>query len=144
MSGTERLLCRLLSCGSADLSLLEDVGYDWGDVLEQLDWPDGEGVGFNRLISAVFDVGIIRIREAVDDRACELEAISNERELYDDEEEELRCLRLLDPDNDIRSYLNCLDTHVWLEKNGEFYQMYLADALDSFADNTGFEIHNWR
>lgn len=140
MSGTERLLCELLSCGSEDLSLLEDVGYDWGDVLEQLDWLDGEGFGFNRLISAVFDVGIIRIRGAVDDRVCELETISNERELCGDEVEELRCLRLLEPDNDIRSYLNCLDTHIWFEKNGELYQMYLAHALDSFADNTGFEI----
>lgn len=144
MSRIESLLCELLSCGSADLSLLDDVGYDWGDVLEQLDWPDGEGFGFNRLMSAVFDVGIIHVREAVDDRVCELEAIPNERELCEDEAEELRCLKLLEPDDDIRSYLNCLDTHVWFEKNGEFYQMYLADALDSFVDNTGFEIHNWR
>lgn len=138
MTGTQCLLCEMLSCGTMDLELLDRVGYDWDEVLEQLDWPDGEGFTFNRLMRAVVDVGTIHIREAVDDRICELVAIQNERELDDDEAKEMDALRRLDPDQDIESFFNCLDTHVWFRQNGPVYRRYLSSALDSFEDNVGF------
>lgn len=138
MTGTQSLLCEMLSCGTMDLELLDRVGYDWDEVLEQLDWPCGEGFTFNRLMMAVVDVGTIHIREAVDDRICELASIQNERELEEGEEEELAVLRHLDPDQDIEGYFNCLDTHVWFRQNGPVYRRYLSSALDSFEDNVGF------
>ena len=58
MTGTQSLLCEMLSCGTLDLELLDRVGYDWDEVLEQLDWPDGEGFTFNGLMRAVVGVGI--------------------------------------------------------------------------------------
>lgn len=138
MTGAQRLLCEMLSCGTMDLELLDQVEYDWDEVLGQLDWPDGEGFTFNRLMRAVVDVGIIHIKEAVDDRICELESIENERELDEDEVEEMASLHRLEPDQDIHSYHNCLDTHVWFEQNGSIYRRYLTDALDNFEDNVGF------
>ena len=138
MTGTQSLLCEMLSCGSLDLELLNRVGYDWDEGLKQLDWPEGEGFTFNRLMRAVVDVGIIRIREAVDDRICELEAVQNERELDDDEAEEMDALHRLDPDQDIEGFYNCLDTHVWFSRNGAVYRRYLERSLDSIEDNVGF------
>lgn len=138
MTGTQSLLCEMLSCGTLDLELLDRVGYDWDEVLEQLDWPDGEGFNFNRLMRAVVDVGIIHIKQAVEDRICELEAVENERELDEDEAEEMEALRHLDPDQDIEGFFNCLDTHVWFRQNGSIYRRYLSSALDSFEDNVGF------
>lgn len=140
MTGTESLLCEMLSCGSLDLKMLDDVGYDWGKILDQADWPRDD-IDFNILMRGVIDLGIIEIRDAVGDRIAELEIIAlNERDLDGDEEEELLELRNLDPDNDIESYHNCLDTRVWFEDNGDIYRKYLSKALDKFADNTGFEI----
>ena len=138
MTGTQSLLCEMLSCGTLDLELLDRVGYDWDEVLEQLDWPDGEGFNFNRLMRAIVDVGIIHIKQAVEDRICELEAVENERELDEDEAEEMESLRCLDPDQDIEGFFNCLDTHVWFRQNGSIYRRYLSSALDSFEDNVGF------
>lgn len=54
MSGTQSLLCEMLSCGTMDLELLDRVGYDWDEVLEQVEWPS-EGLDFNTLMRAVVD-----------------------------------------------------------------------------------------
>lgn len=138
MTGTQSLLCEMLSCGTLDLELLDRVGYDWDEVLERAEWPSVE-IDFNVLMRAVVDVGIINIRDAVNDRIGELEASQKAWEgLSDEDFEELEALRGLDPDNDIRSYHNCLDTHVWFEHNGSIYRRYLSSALDSFEDNVGF------
>ena len=137
MSGAQSLLCEMLSCGSMDLELLDRVGYDWYEILDQAEWPI-EGFDFNGLMRAVVSVGIIHIQEAVDYRICELEAFQNERELDENEVEEIDALRRLDPNNDIQSYHNCLDTHVWFNRNGPIYRRYLLGALDSFENNVGF------
>ena len=76
----------------------------------------------------------------MDDRICELEASSNEWELDADEEEELSALRALNPEEDIDSYHNFVDTHVWFENNADVYHTYMQEALDNFAEGTGFEI----
>ena len=138
MTGTQSLLCEMLSCGTLDLELLDRVGYDWDEVLGRLDWPDGEGFNFNGLLRAVVDVGIIHLRRAVYDRLSELEGIENSRELNDEEAEEAEALYHLDPDQDIEDFFNCLDTHVWFRQNGPVYRRYLSSALDSFEDNVGF------
>ncbi len=139
-TGAESLLCEIFSCGSLDLKLLDDVGYGWDEVLDQIDWPQ-EGLDLNDLLRGVFSVGIIKLRDAVGDAICELEAIElNERDLDDDEREALEALRQLDPDNDVQSYHNFLDTHVWFEHHGAVYRRYLKDAVEGFEENTGFCI----
>ena len=44
MNKANELLREMLSCGNMELEYLEDVGYDWNDVLAQLDWPDCDGI----------------------------------------------------------------------------------------------------
>lgn len=137
MSAKEDLLMALLGCGSMDLAMLDDVRYDFDEIIDQLDNKPIQDVGFNGLMRAVVDVGIIHIREAVEERIQELE---DQGGLDDFEVEELEALQKLAPDDDIRSFHNYLDTHVRFETNGDIYRQYLSEALDEFADNTGFEI----
>lgn len=139
MSAKEDLLMTLLGCGSMDLEMLDDVRYDFDEIVDQLDGEPIQDVGFNGLMRAVVDVGIIHIRDALQGRLDELNAADDE-DLGADEREELEALRQLDPDDDIRSFHNCLDTRVWFETNGDIYRQYLSETLDEFADNTGFEI----
>lgn len=146
VSNREDFLMTILNCGILDLKLIDGVGYDWCDIL------DGEVLGelfgdgslhresLNYIMRRVVDFGIEQITTAVSDRICEIEAITNERELDNDEEKELEVLRSLNPDEDIESYHNFIDTHVWFEKNGDAYRTYLEEALDDFAQGTGFEI----
>lgn len=140
MNQKDKLLLAMLSCGTGDLEMLEDVKYDWNEVLEQLDWPDGEEFGFNGLMRAVVDVGIIYIKDAADDRIYELETLVTERDLDEDEKKELEALRSIDPDSDIRGCFNFMDISVWIQNNADVYVKYLQEALDSFTDNTGLQI----
>lgn len=125
----------ILSCGADDLEMLDGFSLDWGEVLDQIDWPQ-YGLGFNDIMRGVFACGIIRIENEIDCHICDLERSCSGEE----EEEELAALKLLNPNEDITAYFNCLDTHVYFRKNGEIYRRYLEYELNNFYDNTGFEI----
>jgi hypothetical protein len=131
------LLTTLLNCGSLDLKLLDDVEYDWCDIIDKT-----EGVrDINALMYEVFQMGYDGIQTKVNDRICELEAIeTNERDLDEDEEQEKAELSELDATEDFESFHNYLDTHVYCVKHWDTYKKYMEDALDEFRDNTGFEI----
>ena len=135
MTNTENFLVSLLDCGICDLGMIEDVNYPWCDILTE-DMP----FSFNYLMRLVVEFGVQQITDAVNYRICELEAIPNERELDPDEQEELTALHSLCPEDDILSFHNYLDTYVWFESHAEVYRAYLQEALDAFADGTGFEI----
>lgn len=135
MSGAESFLCEILSCGTADLEMLDDIEFNWDEVLYQIDWPQ-YGLDFNDIMRGVFACGIIRIENEINCRICDLERNCSGEE----EEEELVALKLLNPNEDITAYFNCLDTHVYLRENEEIYRRYLEYELNNFYNNTGFEI----
>lgn len=137
VSSREDFLMNLLNCGVLDLKLIDDVGYDWCDILSD---GSGQRETLNYIMRRVVEFGIDQLTTAVADRICELEAIPDERELDVDEEEELEALRTLNPEEDIESYHNFIDTHVWFENNADVYRTYLQEALDDFTEGTGFEI----
>lgn len=146
VSSREDFLMNLLNCGVLDLKLIDGVGYDWCDILdgetlgEMLSDGSGRRETLNYIMRRVVEFGTDQLTTAVADRICELEAITNERELDADEEEELEALRTLNPEEDIESYHNFIDTHVWFENNADVYRTYLQEALDDFTEGTGFEI----
>lgn len=146
VSSREDFLMNLLNCGVLDLKLIDGVGYDWCDILdgetlgEMLSDGSGQRETLNYIMRRVVEFGIDQLTTAVADRICELEAIPDERELDVDEEEELEALRTLNPEEDIESYHNFIDTHVWFENNADVYRTYLQEALDDFTEGTGFEI----
>ena len=130
------LLTELLDCGYADLTVLEDCEYDFCDVIEYCK-DAGMSLNLNSLAWSMFQIGIADIRRAVEDRLDELEI---KDELNEEEQEELDALKELDPDEDIESFHNWLDTSVWFSKNGEVYRKYVNEAIDEFAENTGYSI----
>ena len=138
MTGAQSLLCEMLSCGSMDLDMLDFIGYGWDEILDQMDWPR-EGLDFNDVLSAAVSVGIINLKEAVDEKILVLEAAENIHGMLGPEEtEKLEALRRLKPDDDIEGDFNFLATHVWFKNNGPVYRRYLPDAVDEFEDNVGF------
>lgn len=140
VTSQEDLLMNILHCGTLDLALIDKVGYDFCDILEQLEDIPIQQVGFNGLMRAVVDFGIICIKEAVDKRIEELEGCQADGAMSEEEAEELQALKQLNPDEDIQSYHNCIDTNVWFERNAGVYRRYLAEVLDAFCEGTGFEI----
>lgn len=140
ITSREDLLMNLLHCGSLDLAVLDNVGYDFCDILELLDDIPIQQIGFNGLMRAVIDFGIICIGEAIEARIAELQGYQDREDLSDSEKEELQALEKLSPDEDIGSYHNFLDTHVYFEHHASIYRRYLEEALDAFREGTGFEI----
>ena len=137
----EDLLCCLLNCGDLDINLLSDCGYELCDIVDDCKATFGE-VNINNLVRIMFDYGLRDIETAINDRICEIEAVAGERDLDEDEENELEALRGLEPFDDIQSFHNFIDTHIWVDDDGkkETYKKYLQEALDEFEKMTGFEI----
>lgn len=149
ISSRDDFLINILHCEVWGLRLIDDVGYNWCDILDSetlgkmLSGGSRQRDTLNYLMRRVVEFGINQITTAVDDRICELEAIPNDRELDADEEKELSALCALNPEEDIDSYHNFVNTHVWFENNADVYHTYMQEALDNFAEGTGFEIEGW-
>lgn len=149
VSNREDFLMNLLNCGVLDLRLIDGVGYDWCDILNEemihgIARRSGNGsCAINFIMAEVVAFGIDQIETAISDRICELEAIPNERELDEDEEAELSALRTLNPDEDISGYYNCIGTSVCMERNGSLYKRYLSEAIGDFEEGTGLKIEGY-
>ena len=73
MTGAESLLCSLLECGTCDLSILDDVGYDLGEIAEDLQ-SSGIKPTLNAITDEIFTKGQRELKEALDDKISELES----------------------------------------------------------------------
>lgn len=140
LNGRSEFLRELLGCGGFDLELLDDVRYDWAEVLDLLDWPNCGGFSLEELMAAVVTVGIDFIREAIDSRILELEALDEEGGPNRGEEEELFALQELNPSEDIHGCFDGLTSHLWFKKNEEIYREYLSDQIESLEYNTGLRF----
>ena len=137
----EELLMALLQCGSLDLSILDGVGYDLGEIVEELR-AEGLEVTLNLITGEIFRKGQIELEEAV------MEAIEDRKAMMlgcdEDEEERLQEeideLETLDPESDMDWFCNCLDTSCWFAENEEVYRKYLADKIREIEDNMGFSF----
>lgn len=141
MSNKDDLLMYILNCGFLDLPMLEG-DYDWCDVLDaddlqqMLDLRAKGEVVLNYILLRRVEFGLDAIDVALEDRINELRS----RELEDEEFEELDTLMELSPYDDINGYFNCIDTHVWFEKNDTAYLKYLPEAIQDFELGTGLDI----
>ena len=137
MTNRDYLLVGLLNCGTCDLEMIDNVGYDWEDILTyNLDQRDRDfPANLDTLLDYVVDYGIGMLCGAIDNRIADLKLRGSEAS-----EDEITALISLCPDDDIGRYFNCLDTHIWFANNGDIYQKYLADELYLFENGTGFHI----
>lgn len=140
ITSREDFLMQILRCGVLDLKLIDDVGYDWCDILDSDVFENGVPFNLNNVMRLVFEYGFSQIEAAVDSRVDYLEDTEKTYGLSDSQAEELEALRTLNPMEDFTSFHNYIDTHVWCERHKEIYQKYMEEALDEFADGTGFEI----
>lgn len=140
ITNREDFLMQILHCGVLDLKLIDGVGYDWCDILDNDIFEGGVPFNLNNIMRMVFEYGFSQIEAAVDNRIDYLEDTEKTYGLSDSQAEELEALRTLNPMEDFDSYHNYIDTHVWCEQNGDVYQKYMSEALDAFADGTGYEI----
>lgn len=142
MSNLEALVCDLLKCGPADLAMLERVGFDWPDVIEATGWKGSSftDMDFNSLMDAVVYLGKMALKDAVKNRIADMEILEERGDLDGEDIEVMFKLIYLNPEEDIQSFHNYLDTHVWFDKNGAIYRKHFAAELDEFAENVGIEI----
>lgn len=139
MTNKDYLLMALFDCGTCDLEMIDDVGYDWREILTYniarlgRDFP----ASLNTLIDYVIDYGIEMLCRAIENRIADLKLRRSKAA-----QDELAALLSLCPDDDIGRHFNYLDTYIWFANNGDIYQKYLADGLYRFERGTGFHIES--
>ena len=143
LTNRDYLIMELLKCGEGDFGMIDGVGFDMCDILDELkDWADLEHLTLNQFLRAAYNLGIDCIQEAITARITELEA-AREKDLYHfgiKKQRELEDLKRLKPNNDFDAYFNCIDSGAWFEHNEEIYRKYLPEAIDAFEEGTGFEL----
>lgn len=140
ISSREDFLMTLLGCGQLDLKLIDDVEYDWCDVLEQVDFSCLGERKLSAIMRAVFDLGKDRLNEAIGKRIDYLEDTKETYGISEEQETELEELKELDPYEDLEEYHNYIDTHITCVNHKAVYEVYLSEELADFADGTGFEV----
>lgn len=138
ISSREDFLMTVLGCGVLDLSLIDGVKFDWEDVLDGFDFT--EKPSLSRVMCEVFVFAKSQMAKAIDERRDYLEDTKGVYGISQEQQMELDALNLLDPYDDLEEFHNFIDTHVTCINNQDIYRKYLQEELNSFAENTGFEI----
>lgn len=136
----------LLECGSLDLQILEGVGYDLGDIVEELS-ADGIKPTLNAITDEIFRRGQCELVAAVEDaiqerkdQQAETDDTKEGETEYDRLQDEIDELESLNPEEDMDWFCNCLDTSCWFSNNEEIYRKYIPEAISNIEDNMGFEF----
>ena len=90
----------------------------------------------------VRETGRVQVKE-VRHRLAEFDDIVEENGgLTEEEREERDALETLEPSEDMASFHNYIDTHIWIDakEKVDAYTKYMQKALDHFCEMTGFEI----
>lgn len=159
----ECVMTKILDCGTADLSLLNDINYDLDDIIDSL--MENNCLSLNGIFQEVFIKGAEELQEEFENKKEDIKAeilsrIEEEKtewvesgemtqeELEETEEhkELISDLALLEsgdlqPGNDLELYLNCQDTHVFM-KHIEFYRRYMENTVDDIEYKMGWSFKN--
>ena len=162
MTVKESILTYLLDCGTADLEMLENIGYDIDEIIEELQECNclsihnifrivfrNAGEDLDEALATMKDDLKSKIKHALE---MEYEEFVETGEMTKEELEEceehislVKDLELLNsgelrPEDDITYYLNYLDTHVYIE-NLHFYRKWMTKVIDEIEDKMGFEFN---
>ena len=159
----ECVMTKILDCGTADLSLLDDINYDLDDILDSL--MENNCLSLNGIFQSVFVEGARELQEEFENQKEDIKAeillrIEEEKtewvesgemtqeELEETEEhkELVSDLALLEggelkPEDDLSYYLNYQDTHVFM-KHIEFYRRYMENTVDDIEYKMGWSFKN--
>ena len=175
LTQAECILTKLLDCGIADPSILEDVNYDLDDILDDL--VANNCLSFEGLVDAIFRQGIYDLTEMIDEcRADVIDELEQLEEMLpksidsdeicqqkvdkmyksaqgiyldekyhieygDDIEQHIEEIKNLSPEDDIRFYINYLDTHIWFSEHEDVYRLYFDKQVSEIEDKMGFEFY---
>ena len=142
----DELLMVLLECGSLDLSILDDVGYDLGEIAEDLIAEEVKPT-LNMITDRIFCKGQFELEEAVKsaiedrvNRQADTDDSDDGEAEYDRLQDEIDELECLNPEEDMGWFCNCLDTSCWFGDNEAIYRKYLAEEIDEIEGKMGFEF----
>lgn len=149
----ECVMTKILDCGTADLSLLDDINYDLDDILDSL--MENNCLSLNGIFQEVFIKGVEELQEEFKNQKEDIKAEilykieENEAENLTETEEHkelISDLALLEsgelkPENDLEFYLNYQDTHVFM-KHIEFYRRYMENTVDDIEYKMGWFFKN--
>lgn len=143
MKDVESLLCSLLDCGCLDLDILDDVGYDLGEIADDL-MERGIKPTLNAITEEIFYKGqqslSEKLQEKLEEMAQERDKYDGDSEEYDTLQEQIDELECCDPYIDVDWFCNCLDTSIWFTDNEEIYRKYLSDEISEIEDDMGFDF----
>lgn len=139
----ELLLCELLECGTADLSIIDGCEYDISDII-------AEAKGYSENITLATYVMAIRnllqneIDDMVKNRIIEIDediedsegAISTVNVLNEIKSK----LKSLNPFEDFELWFNYLDTHLSVVHNKEIYERYLKSEVEELINDSGLHF----
>lgn len=147
----ECVMTRILNCGTADLSLLDDINYDLDDILDSL--MENNCLSLNGIFQKVFIRGAEELQEEFENQKEDIKAEILYR-IEEDEAENLTeteehkelisDLALLEsgdlqPEDDLSYYLNYQDTHVFM-KHIDFYRRYMENTVDDIEYKMGWDF----
>lgn len=142
----EEILMALLECGSLDLNILKDVGYDLGGIVEELQ-AEGIKPTLNTIMGWIFRKGQCELIDAVEDAIEEKRSYQSDTDDTENGEKEhdwiqreIDELERLNPENDIDWFCNFLDTSCWFSSNEEIYRKYIPEVISDIEDKMGFEF----
>ena len=159
----ECVMTKILDCGTADLSLLDDINYDLDDILDSL--MENNCLSLNGIFQEVFIKGAEELQEEFENQKEDIKAeilyrieeeksewvesgemTQEELEETEEHEELISDLKLLEngdlqPANDLEFYLNYQDTHVFM-KHIDFYRRYMENTVDDIEYKMGWYFKN--
>lgn len=149
----ECVFTKILDCGTADLSLLDDINYDLDDIIDSL--MENNCLSLNGIFQEVFIKGAEELQEEFENQKEDikqeilLRIEEDEREELTEVEEyeelisDLALLKSgdLQPTNDLEFYLNYQDTHVFM-KHIDFYRKYMENTVDDIEYKMGWCFQN--
>lgn len=147
----ECVMTKILDCGTADLSLLDDINYDLDDILDSL--MENNCLSLNGIFQEVFIKGAEELQEEFKNQKEDIKAEilyrieENEAENLTETEEhkelisDLALLKSgeLKPEEDLSYYLNYQDTHVFM-KHIDFYRRYMENTVDDIEYKMGWDF----
>lgn len=147
----ECVMTKILDCGTADLSLLDDINYDLDDIIDSL--MENNCLSLNGIFQEVFIKGAEELQEEFKNQKEDIKAEifykieENETENLTETEEHkelISDLALLEsgdlqPENDLEFYLNYQDTHIFM-KHIEFYRRYMENTVDDIEYKMGWSF----
>lgn len=125
------VLKAVLGCGTGDLYMLDGIGYDLGEMVEEM-IAEGINPTLNNILGDVFRRGVEELAQLISDRLCEPGE--------DDSEEVLEALRSLKPERDISWRCNCRDSGIRFCENEEIYRDYLPEEISQVEESMGFSF----